>query len=457
MVMDNDERIRRWREAREARTASQDGKAERLSDDPLPSESTQRSRAERPSESDGRTTGQPPLPDESSLEEARAAILERRRARWRTIIQRAMTLIAIPALAILFYMGVIATPLYQGEAVFTVETSARSAPAPSAGLFGVTSGSSTISDAFKAREFILSRPMMEHLEQRFGFMSHFASFHMDPLTRFQSPLGLNQDPYDYYRKRVRVAVDVQEGMLRLFVQARTEEDAVRFGNGILAAAETHVNDFSDKISEDQISSLTRDVQNAERQVAESRRSRAAVQARRGELSPEQTAASVYQLISSLELQLAEAERERNALLDQGLTESPLLPRLTGRTEELKAQIAEQRRRLVNPGGTSLQSALNEYEGAEAQTEIAQGRLQSTLNILQEAYLRILEQRRYFVLVVGMSAADIPKVRDFASIAIPIFVLLALIYAIVFIVRRLAGEGSVSGFRFSGVMDQWRRR
>lgn len=458
--MDNEERIRRWRQERESRVTGRrvltDDPVEERTAAPLPPRAEKRS---VPPEPPKHAEAAQRLPDELGVEDARLAILQRRQIHWRRILRRAFLFVVLPLLAVLLYVGLVATKLYQGEAVFTVQTSSQSAPAPAAGIFAVGTGGSTIADAFKAREFILSRPMMHHMEQQHGFMSHFASWEMDPLQRFQSPLGLNRDPYDYYRKRVRVAVDVQEGILRLYVQARTAEDALRFGNGILAAAEQHVNDFSDRISEDQIEALSQDAQNAERQVAEARRSLAAVQARRGDLSPEQTATAVYQLISNLELQLAEAQRERNALLDQGLTESPLLPRLNARVEELRSQIAEQRQRLANPGGGSLARTLNEFETATARTQIAQARWESTLNTLQQAYLRILEQRRYLVTIVGMSVAAFPKVRDVLTIAWPILLLVAIVYALVFALRRAAadGGGRLGGFRFSEVMDRWRRR
>jgi capsular polysaccharide transport system permease protein len=448
--MENDERIRKWREERGGRTSSAaDLDADRLVDADIGSERR----------STGASTARAAeLPDDYALEDARIAILERRRIRWRLIARRVLLFVAIPLLVVLLYIGLIATPLYQAEAVFTVQTSSSAAPSPTAGIFSVGGGGSTIADAFKAREFILSRPMMEQMEKRYGFMSHFASSQMDPLTRFDSSLGINQEPYHYYLKRVRVAVDVQEGILHLYVQARTPEDAVRFGNAILSAAETHVNAFSEKISSDQISALSRDVQNAERQVADSRQSLAAVQARRGELSPEATATAVYQLISQLELQLAEAKRERDALLDQGLTDSPLLPRLSSRVEELQAQIAEQRGRLVNPGGGSIARTLNEYESASSRKEIAQARWQSTLNTLQQAYLRILEDRRYFVIVVGMSAAAFPAVRDILGITWPLLGLLALIYAIALIALRLSGRGeSLRRVRLREMVGQWRRR
>jgi len=417
--MDNDERIKKWRESRGGAAVAEPAFA-------APPETARLApRAERFSEASSSSDG---------LEQTRIDILERRRGRWRMFLRRVGLFLGLPLLIVLLYVELVATPLYQGEAIFTVQTSGDSAASANAGLFAIGGGGSTIADAFKAREFILSRPMMDYMQKRYGFLDHFDTYHMDVLTRYRSPLGFNRDPFDYYQKRVKVAVDVQEGILRLYVQARTQKDAVRFGNALLAAAEAHVNQVSQKISDDQISALTQDVQNAERQVSETRRSLAAVQAQRGELSPEQAATSIYQLVSQLELQRAEAQRERDALLDQGLTDSPLLPRLNARVSELNSQISEQKRRLVNPGGGSLVSTLNQFEGASAKKEIAQARWQSTLNTLQQAYLRILEQRRYFVIIVGMSAATFPAVHDLLGIAIPLLLLMAFIYGILFALR-----------------------
>lgn len=453
--MTNEDRIRKWQQQQRGTPASRtaiitDDAAEEDSAALPSARSEQRMLRER-----GETL--PRLPDALAIRDARLAILERRQVHWRGVLRRIMFFGLIPLLAILLYMWLFATKLYQGEAIFTVQTSSESAPAANAGLFALGGANSTIGDAFKAREFILSRPMMDEMEKRHGLLSHFATSDMDPLTRFQGPLGLNRDPYEYYQKRVRVAVDVQEGILRLYVQARTAEDARRFGNAILAAAEAHVNRFSDKISEDQIESLTRDARNAEKQVADARQSLAAVQARRGELAPEQAATAVYQLISNLELQRSEAQRERDSLLNQGLTDSPLLPRLNSRVQELTAQISEQRRRLVNPGGGSLQNTLSEFETASTRKEIAQARWESTLKTLEQSYLRILEQRRYFVLIVGMSVGAFPKVRDTMAIVLPILAILALLYAIAFAVRRFRSSGGrFDAYQVTQAVRVWRQ-
>ncbi len=102
---------------------------------------------------------------------------------------------------------------------------------------------------------------------------------------------------------------------------------------------------------------------------------------------------------------------------------------------MKSQIGEQRGRLVNPGGGALSATLNEYEGAASKKEIAQARWQSALNTLQQAYLDVLQQRRYFVRVVGMSAGSFAKVRDYGAIAWPLLRLMGLGYALWFGSRR----------------------
>jgi capsular polysaccharide transport system permease protein len=450
--MNNDERIRRWRKERLPEVAAA------LGDDDLGDLPDMDAAAFERAEAGSAAASAPALQlaHEISIEEARAAIARRRREQWRRLVRNAALFVGVPLLAILSYVTLIATPLYQGEAVFTVQTSSDSGTAANAGLFGLGATSAAVSDALKAREFILSRPMMDYMEKHYGLMSHFASPAMDPLQRFKSPLGLNRDPLDYYRKRVRVAVDVQEGLLTLYVQARTPQDAERFGNAILAAAQRHVNEYSAKMSADQINALDRDVQNSARELADARRSLAVLQARRGDLNPEQTATAVYQLISNLELQLAEAKRERNSLLDQGLTNSPLLPRLNSRVEELQSQITEQRQRLASPGGTSMVRTVNEFENASSRKELAQTRYQTTLDTLQQAYLKILEQRRYFVTIVAFSVGSFPAVRDVATIAWPILLLLALIFAMSRLPRlQPLGRRRFAGYSIRNWVHRWR--
>lgn len=391
---------------------------------------------------------------DEGLDGVRGEIVEHRRKRRRLLVKRGLTLVGIPLLGILAYIFLVASPLHEGEAVFTVQTHENSASSPNAGFFAVPSANSTITDAFKARAFILSRPMMRHMQKNYGFLSHFSEG-MDPLTRYGGIFGTGGDPLDYYLKRVQVTVDVQEGILRLHVQARTPEDAVRFGQGILKAAEEHVNSASRRIGDDQISELTAEVRQAEDALNQARSRFTSVKTRSGDLNPVQTAQGIYQLISELELQLAEAERQRSSLRSDGLVDSPLLPVLNTRIKELRAQIAENRRRLSQPGGRSLAQTVGEFDTANSRQEMALVRWQSSLETLQQAYLQILQQRRYFVLVVGMSAGNDAKVRDWLAISIPIIFIFLIGLGGVLAVRKLrSSAGAERNNQTIGFVGRW---
>lgn len=429
--MDNDERIKQWREERERSQSS-----------------GFRARGAMDASSDARDTTR----SEDVLQQE---ILNRRRDRVRGVIRNLALYLIVPLVAVYLYVSLVATPLFRSEAVFTVQTVSQSAPSPTAGIFSVGSAGSTIADAFKAREYILSRPMMEILERRVGFLSHFAGHEMDPLTRFGGPFGINDDAFEYFRKRVRVTVDVQEGILRVAVHARTRADAERFARAILEASERHVNALSQKISDDQIESLSQNVRDAELQLQRSRRSLAMVQSRRGELSPEQTASALYQLLSNLQIQLAEAQRQRDSLLSQGLTNSPLLPPLNAQIKELESQIANQRRKLVSPSGGSLQRALGDIESAAADKEIAETRHKSALNTLEQAYLRVLEQNRYFIIIVPPAASSRAAVRDILTIFWPVAALVLAAYALAFLLLYLGRKRGAS-FSLTRSINRWRQ-
>jgi capsular polysaccharide transport system permease protein len=468
MTVDNEDRIRKWRAERlrvaeeDRDTRAQDAAAARQAraEDAAAArearvqdaatarqaraEEAKRARQEQiaAEEENRRAEASEQLPSEDMVGRARMLLLERRQARFRELSRQLALFIGVPTLIVAVYLFFIATPLFETESAFTVQTSQDSAAPPAGGLFAVAVSSSTMPDAFKAREFILSHQMMTLMEEKHGFMSYFESSEMDPLSRLGAIPGLNTDRHAYYLRRVKVGVDVQEGLLRLHVQARTPEDAVRFARNILEFAELQVNHLSEKVRTDQITSLNADAEEAEKQVLLSRREVAAVQSRRGDIAPEETTAGIYQLISNLEIQVADTERERDTLLQNGLDKSPMLPRLEARISALQKQIGEQRGRLVDRGSNrSLQRTLGEYENAMVLKEIAQTRWESALRTLEQAKLQVLRQRRYFVIVVEPSAPTSSSTFDiFGKIATILLALLG-IYAVVRVIlamRRLRG-------------------
>ncbi len=428
--MGNEERIETWKQKR--LDAASLAKVERLK--VAREMSVERADAELQR---NREIGDSFLPDASALASGRMALVGRRRKQLR---QRGLVLglgLGLPTLLVLLYGMLWATPLYETESAFAIRTIDGNSASGPVGSFGLGAAAPTTADAFQVREHILSRAMMDEMQRRFGFLDEFAGKRMDPISRLRTIAVFGTDYHDYYAKRVKVAIDVPEGVLKLFVEARSPAQSVRFANALIGLAREQVNRLSRDINADQIAALERDVAAAEAEVQAAAAIKSGVQQQRDELNPQQTAVMVYQVIASLQVQLADAENNRGALLSNGLTESPALPQLQSRMMALRQQINAQRARLVGSGG-SLQASTAQFDAAQARTQLAEARLQSAMATLQQARLRALQQTRYFVMIARPVAPLIATTIRGPAAALLALVALVLGYGLISTIIEVRG-------------------
>ena len=407
--MGNEDRIQNWRRARKMRDGGTEAGEDTLTlnaedEAPIPSRRDEELEFDRRLRED---IVESKLPTEEEIAAEVEADRERRRERAATLRRRVLLLIGLPLLLVALYKVVFSPPLYAARTSFAIMTAApQGAAMPAAGLFAGAGGGPGLTDAYRIREYLLSREAMREMERRHGFLAHFSRATIDP---FQRPVDLpllGIDAHDFYQKRLAISVDLREGIVRLKVDAVTPEMAERFANGLLALARERTQNISEQLNADQFQALQRDVAMAQEEMRKASTVAAGIQRRRAELDPQQSAAGIYQLIGNLEVLLAEAEAERTGLTANGLSESPLLPRLNARIAELKRQIAEQRGRLVgDAGGRTVQNAAAELELATAQRRLAETSLESTMRTFEQAKLRSIEERRYLVVI---SAPVLPE-------------------------------------------------
>ncbi len=437
--MDNSERIRKWREGR-LRVAEAE-RAARDKDALARAEEARRIRQDELAEKREVEYAQvaASLPDAESIKRAKMLLQDRRREHGRRLLRSLAFFVALPALVAGVYLYFIAVPFYEANASFAV-LSGKDEGVQSSAVVGLFAPGSSMADGFKVHEYILSRQMMMQMEQKYGLMTHFSSDEVDFVSRFDGPMGINSNALDYFRSRVAVSVDIQQGLLRLTVQARSPEMAVTFVQGLLKFAEEHVNTLSERMRTDQLSALVADAKDAEWAVLRARQELATVQLRNGDIAPKETTAAIYQLISGLETQVAEAQSERDGLLKNGLDRSPAIPRLDARIQALNKQIAEQRGRLLNAHSSrSIQKSLSAYDDAMLRKEFAQTRWDSTLHTLEQAKLLALRERRYLEVVTEPSLyAAATKLNPATkwSIFLLSVVLLYVLFAILVVAREL---------------------
>ncbi|MCJ7420788.1 hypothetical protein [Sphingomicrobium astaxanthinifaciens] len=423
--MSNDDRLAAWRKQQAIEPpTSKDKKAADAAEEKAREEARKQEAAEAL------------LPSAAELE-AEQAEAELRRAEQRRVRRRRMiAFVALPTLLLALYYAVIARPLYEAEATFTISTVAGSKAAGGVGLLAGVTGGSELNDDYRVREYLLSREAMLAMQREHGFLDHFAGSGVDFFGAPREIPLLGIDAHDFYLRRIDLTVDMQESLLHLKVRALTPEKSAEFAAELLELGAAKVASMSDRLNRDQIEALERDFAEAEGNVREANARVAAIQRRRADVDPAASAANAYSIIANFEVQLAEVESERQSLLANGLTESPLLPRLDARARALRQQIARQRERLVGGRDGSVQRTLVDFEAATAQKQLAESNLESILRTLEAARLRALEQRRYLLVIARPVAPSIAELHRVPRFVLTAALLALLAYGLLVIGRRL---------------------
>lgn len=326
------------------------------------------------------------LPSEADVS-ARLEELNRRERRRQIQRLRNIALFGLlPVLLVLAYISFIQEHYFQTESSFAITTVNSAPQSPALNLMGMGGGGAGMADGYRVREYLRSPEVMQVMEQDHGYLSHFAGGGSD---------------LDFYRDRVSVLVDQQEGLLTLKVDGETPEAAVRYAGILLDLARSKVRDISQSIDEDQLEDLVAVEQEAQDALARAQARVQEIQTSQADLDPRMSAEGIYTIINNLQVELAEAEARREALLANGLTESPFLPRLEARIQALRRQIAEQQGQLTDARGDgSLGRSLALVEAAVAEREAAVETLASARSVLEQARLRGLEQRKYLVMIAS---------------------------------------------------------
>ena len=420
-VSANEERIRKWRErqAKSGRAAAADasamnpkGAAPKVAPTPKPEAEP----AAEPMLSRGGpipTRREEELAAEKALRAEMAAarlpsdddvqeiISNNRRRQWLQklkIRRKAALLIGAPLAAALTY-GVIITPSSKAvSSSFVIMKAGETRSGGGiAGIMGLGGGEG-LADAYRIREYLKSREAMQVMEQKYGFLTHFREGTWDPFSRPQHLPFIGQDEHDFYQRKINIGIDVREGIVRLEVEALNDADAARFAAGLLELARQRTKDISDMLNRDQTASLQDDVTRAEAQMREASNELARAQRQNREVDPQLAATSAYQMISTLQTNLLARQAQRDALLSNNLTESPLLPRLNSEIASLNKQIQQQQEKLAGGGDSTVIAAASDLGTAQTKLRLSQIGLEASLRTLEQANLNNIGQRRYLVVL-----------------------------------------------------------
>lgn len=279
-----------------------------------------------------------------------------------------------------FYWLVWADDRYVSKATVVLESPQVSASSEVS--FGsLLSGSQTDSDLLLLREYLMSVDMLKKVQEKLDFRSHYSQ-HGDVFARLGDADAPIEELHDYYLKRISVEMDEYSGVLNVKVQAWTPEFAQNFAKLLLEEGEHHMNEMGQRLAEDQVEFLDKQVSLLEDNFEQSRQDLLDYQNRNGLVSPTQTVESLNTVVSSLEAQLASYKARKSALASYQSQRSSEMVRVESEINAIKKQIDLEKERLARQSGNALNSVSSQYETLQLRADFAKQTYSNALAALE---------------------------------------------------------------------------
>ncbi|WP_249979305.1 chain-length determining protein [Vreelandella olivaria] len=299
----------------------------------------------------------------------------------------ALALIAIVLVS--FYWFIWAEERYVSRATVVLESPQVATPEFSlSSLMG--GGGGNTHDLLLLREHLLSVDMLRLLDEQLGIRQHYSE-NGDLFAKLRNPNVPIEDLHKYYLRRVEVELDEYAGVLNIYVQGYTPEFAHSMASLLLEAGENHMNQMGHRLAEEQVRFLEQQMVRLDERFTETRAALLDYQNEHGLVSPTSTVESINQVVATLEADLARFQAQRNALASFQSAQSAELRQVERNIEALRDQIIEQRDRLAQATGDSLNRISAEYETLELQAQFAQETYSSALASLENTRLEAARQ------------------------------------------------------------------
>ncbi|MEM6609745.1 MAG: capsule biosynthesis protein [Pseudomonadota bacterium] len=352
-------------------------------------------------------------------------IAKRRQRRMVLLATRLAFFVGLPTLIAAFYFYVVATPLYATNTEFVIQKAEAGGGGanPLSGFFGGTSFG-TVQESIAVQSFLESREAMLRLDEELGFREHFSARNIDPLIRLDRN-ATDEDMFDVYRRNLRIGYDPTEGLIRMEVRAADPATSQRYSEALIGYAEERVDQMSQRVREDQMAGARDSFDEAEAQLQASQQRVLELQEQRGVLSTEAEVSTVFQQISTFELQLQEERLRLSELLSVERPNETRVDVSRQNIARLEDIIADLRGGLTTADGedVSLARISSELVVAQADMETRQLILAQALQQMETARIEANRQSLYLsisVFPVSPDAAAYPKAFENTLLTLLVF-------------------------------------
>lgn len=312
----------------------------------------------------------------------------------------------------LVYVLCIATPRYEAESRFFVQSASGQQPGAGGGagtllttgnMPGMLGG---FVDGWAVSEFLKSRDCMRQLDEKIGLRRYLVHDGLDPANRLSE--DASEDAlYRAYLSAVDVSFNALEQIDVLRVSAFSPEDAAMISKELLNLAEDFVNRMNGKGVSDKLKVSEESVRRAEQKALEARDALTAWRTTHGNIDPTATVTMLLNLSSQLEAELNTAQINLDKIRALGNKDHPMLRPARMQVVALQKRIGDVRERLSGKGNTEAK-LLKSYESLRNAQAFADSNLTMAQQSYQQAFSDTLRLQRYLSIIAQPVPTDRPS-------------------------------------------------
>lgn len=340
-------------------------------------------------------------------------------------------LVLLPALLVLVYSGVFASPRYESRTGFMVRGIEREAP-PVGGLaeiVGAAPMGNAQREALAVQDYLLSLQAIDDLAARgVDVEDMLHGDNADWWITMRFPDRRAEALRDYYRAMVDIDYDEASGIARIAARAYSPDDAHALATALIALGEDQINSFNTR-------AIAAGVTLAQNELTEAESELVSIQAQltnyrdlTGEIDPAATGRSAQQELEAMEADLVLERAGLQAMRAQLSGSSPLVVAAQGRVSALQSAVSQLRDNLTGDAD-ALNRRLSDYERLALQQELAGKRYETAQAALQEAQAQAARQQLFLISVVTPNVPEKPVGPKPWRDALVVLVGLALAFAI----------------------------
>ncbi len=322
-----------------------------------------------------------------------------------------MLIVLAPVALALVYAWFIATPRYEAESRFFVQSASGQQGGAGAAASLLTTGNSGgmlggFVDGWAVADFLKSRDAMQQLDKKVGLRRYLTNTGWDPFNRL-SEGSSEDDLYRAYQRSVQVSFNALEQIDVLQVSAFSSEDAAMLSRALIGLAEEFVSSMNEKGVADKLKVSEETVRLAEQKALAARDALAVWRTEHGNIDPTATVSMLLNLSSQLEGELSTAQLRLDKIRALDNKEHFMLKPAEQQVVAVQKRLASVRHRLSRDNNGEAKQ-LKSYEALRNAQVFADSNLTLAQQSYQQAMTDALRLQRYLSIIAQPVPTDRPS-------------------------------------------------